>query len=607
MVSNGESRDRVSVRVLCAARPALEDERACGRQILRNMTRSLARDVLEGLQWVEGPEARTAEAEAKPFAYIAIDLVHEADTDSATPSVTMEGPAHWQAFELQQEPLNSLVRVLLLYERLSPGGAQAALAGYTQALSELVRASDGLVPASLDVPPLPDPFLVAAAYQQQLEFEYFGVPWPGDAGVSLDAPEGLRELLFFSEVAGSFNIECTVSLGRADWTFEASPLGGEEERFVHVCSGLGEALSAVPWQSVDRVEYRAAAEPGVKGMLLDFLFGRTGTWMPDFTVNGEPFISESERERWIRTIPAIAVTRLSADGESSRHDFFEPDALPQLQQEGLHVLRRGEITEFSVRLDEQELLNRLSVDTRGGDESAEAWDDSRLVIEFVAEDEELIDQLGSATHLLSRWVNVNGKRVIALHNEGQPSTLAIWDEDAQHAIGASIAYFSWWSDGGSAPISWDGGSEIVDLGNGWLQQRRWGDLGNETFITPGNVTARSVATCVLDLVAQEEATVAAALALEPLDPDRTLTGDERAKWENLIEELSVELTLNSDTPVMDLILASLETVPLYRQCREALREPYGLLGQQLRGALLEAVETGVIGGLMSGSWVRDAN
>lgn len=602
MVSNGESQHRITVRALCAARPALEDDRAHGTPAVRRVTRALARDVLEGLQWVEGSEARRAEAEAKPFASMMIDLVDEGvdDVESATSSVVMESPDHWQAFELEQEPLNSLVRILRLYGQLAPSGAEAALKGYAQAIGESVEDPGGLVPASLDAPPQPDPELVSAAYQLQVEVEYFGGPWPGDDRVIVANPPNLRELLFFREVGESSQPECRIHMTGGDWVFSASPPDADEDAFVHVCSGLGEALSAVPWQTIDRVEYGEVSAQSVRQMLVEFLEGRSGAWMPDFTVNGEPLVSESDRERLDRSIPVVALERFTADGQISRHEYFGPEALDELERAGLNVLRRGEATQFSVRLDPQDLLDHLTVDATGGDESAEGWTDPAVVADFVCQDEELTS--GSESHLLLRWATVNDKRVIALVDGGVPGTVALWDEDAQAAVGTSVAYFSWWSDGGGAPISWDGGSEVSDLGSGWLQYRRWGDLGNEVSVTPGNVTPQDVAAQVLHLVAHEEATVAAALALEPLDPDGTLTAEALATWRNLIEELSMELTLSTDRQVNDLLRASLEGDPLFRACRQALAEPNGVLGQQLEAALEETTESGLIGELLSGNW-----
>ena len=107
---------------------------------------------------------------------------------------------------------------------------------------------------------------------------------------------------------------------------------------------------------------------------------------------------------------------------------------------------------------------------------------------------------------------------------------------------------------------------------------------NEVTVFPIDGTPEGFANLLIDWVRLVEDTHlaaigAAALELEPLDPDSTLTGDERAEWADALDALahdeyeSTSMTIRATAEVKDLVRSGLAQDQVYAEIREALRAP----------------------------------
>ncbi len=147
---------------------------------------------------------------------------------------------------------------------------------------------------------------------------------------------------------------------------------------------------------------------------------------------------------------------------------------------------------------------------------------------------------------------------------------------------------------------------MTDLGHGWIMVRRWGDLDNTMEVLPGNSRPDQVASHVINLINQEECHVAAALALEPLDPNHTLPPNEREEWSELIGGLTVELAVDCDEDAARLIRRHLtEESASYRRARAALEQPNSALGQRFLRDLELAVSEDIPARLTHGAWLAE--
>lgn len=83
----------------------------------------------------------------------------------------------------------------------------------------------------------------------------------------------------------------------------------------------------------------------------------------------------------------------------------------------------------------------------------------------------------------------------------------------------------------------------------------------------------------------------AALTLEPLDPDRTLSDSARAAWERTITTAPSYITVHVDEPLLGLTRDAFATDPVYARAKAALALPATEEG----GLLLRAVESLQVG------------
>lgn len=107
---------------------------------------------------------------------------------------------------------------------------------------------------------------------------------------------------------------------------------------------------------------------------------------------------------------------------------------------------------------------------------------------------------------------------------------------------------------------------------------------NEVTVFPIDGTPEGFANMLIDWVRLVEDTHlvaigAAALELEPLDPNSTLTDDERAEWADALDALahdeyeSISMTIRATPEVKDLVRSGLAQDQVYADIREALRAP----------------------------------
>lgn len=107
---------------------------------------------------------------------------------------------------------------------------------------------------------------------------------------------------------------------------------------------------------------------------------------------------------------------------------------------------------------------------------------------------------------------------------------------------------------------------------------------NEVTVFPIDGAPEGFANMLIDWVRLVEdshlvAIGAAALELEPLDPNSTLTDDERAEWADALDALahdeyeSTSMTIRATAEVKDLVRSGLAQDQVYADIREALRAP----------------------------------
>ena len=108
-------------------------------------------------------------------------------------------------------------------------------------------------------------------------------------------------------------------------------------------------------------------------------------------------------------------------------------------------------------------------------------------------------------------------------------------EEVDYWAGETVADGFWYLEVG-APICGNGSNRIADLGErGWLVAQA-GDDGPQSEIVPRPKTADQVVDLLEQLVAIDPSyACAAALELEPLDPQQTLSPAARSRFERALE------------------------------------------------------------------------
>jgi len=201
---------------------------------------------------------------------------------------------------------------------------------------------------------------------------------------------------------------------------------------------------------------------------------------------------------------------------------------------------------------------------------------------------------------MEAWAEINDATVLLVTRDGAPGVVPVlYDVDEGDFVGLpTLVETSWFSDGGGAPISWNGGSRLSRLGSGLLVGTAWGDTrqGIEIIEAAGpRETAQAAAAFILEDGQQ----FAAAWELEPFDPDGRLTPEEATRWQELQEEVEVSVSIYLEPfEELQVLREQLLNDRGYAWVAGALRDPTSEAGQALLAKLEEAASTGVIGELM---------
>lgn len=526
--------------------------------------------------------------------------------------VSFDQPSDEVAAQLQKYPMRALICVLRLCDALEPSGAELALAGYREAIeSEPDLNPADLVPDNLQEPTPMTPHEIGQAFRDFLESQFFNGPWPQPAVAKVKVPEELSELTVYGHTDREPTDPplCIVNREAEGWVFRGyvdTYYEGNWHPFDHLCTDGEEALAAVPWHEAREVQTKGGSPEFIRSLLLDLAAEGTHKLnrLPTFTVDGQPLVNAAFRREFQNVVPPIVVHRHFADGRREEHELRGEDALTQLVTQGLHILRRGESTEYTCMMAPETLMDALVVDTSGGDEQPDDWADTDQPGEWQAEVDEMRSALAESP-LLVRWARVNEYLLAAFHEDKHEPGLAMFDTYEMEILpnGPELARYSWFSESGGAPVSWDGGSCVADLGRGWLMIRRWGDLESMLEISTGSSDLAEAAT-IFYLIQLEEAYLPAAIELEALDPNNSLTADERAEWAELLSEVTMGLDLDCSTAVTELLRQMLSEVSDYQQTKAALDAPTEPLGQRLKSALDDFARDGVLGGLLANAWTR---
>lgn len=206
------------------------------------------------------------------------------------------------------------------------------------------------------------------------------------------------------------------------------------------------------------------------------------------------------------------------------------------------------------------------------------------------------------------WTSLDSHPVlgVSLENEGIADPIpALIDFDENPPIRAHIiGEYSWFSESGGAPISWDGGSQISRLRGSLGFEGQFGDEGNDwkAIVLPEEES--EMAELLRGWIEECEAEVTAAISFEKLDPHETLSDSAREEWTDLIEAFvrSARVWLDVAPGTFDLLRATLTENERYSRTCEALRNPGDTLGSRLHKALSDFAEDGVLGPVELEDW-----
>ena len=269
----------------------------------------------------------------------------------------------------------------------------------------------------------------------------------------------------------------------------------------------------------------------------------------------------------------------------------------------LRTVRRGAISEYTLNQGPPEwggLLSLLRISTAGGDEDGEGWPQS-VAGEWADSDDYVREIIGSAP-VVNRWCTVEGLRLVPLQ-VGRKTVPMLVDLDSELEGLREVAEYTWFSESGGAPISWDGGNSLSVVDESLVWTRQWGDQDEESKFSRLPRTPLSLAGLIADWIISIGAEVPAAFSLEPFDPKGTLGSEDAEIWRNRFESLNASLGFNLDADVLAHLGRRLaRRNPLYRRTRNAFLRPQGKDGQALATALDAVLRHGVLGQLLYGNW-----
>ena len=231
----------------------------------------------------------------------------------------------------------------------------------------------------------------------------------------------------------------------------------------------------------------------------------------------------------------------------------------------------------------------------------ELWDE-QIAEDWIADDE-FADAYFEDLSLIPRWVSVNGLRLVCLSVEGGPTRLAepvLVDFSEQEFVPRrELVTHGWFSESGGAPISWDGGNSLSELSQHFLLMRQWGDYGNEARC----VLIPSTTSALVELIARwamgVQADVAWALATTQLDPQASLSADDRELWEARVDAPELSLSLDLSVELREAVTKQLRGTDRFARIAEGLTDPHGEEGQRLAEAFDDVMESGVLGAILN--------
>jgi hypothetical protein len=334
--------------------------------------------------------------------------------------------------------------------------------------------------------------------------------------------------------------------------------------------------------------------------LIDLLRGEP--ILPDGQVLSlEKTFLSGRRERWLVAADqgAVTVTRWvnGAQGWAMRAESHSADpAAAFAANPGLRTVRAGTISEYTLSpsLPAAKVMGWIRLATSSSKDAPGRRCSDEQAREWLDEDATVSQILDGTPHVLP-WCRIDRLRVAAVR-PGRRWAPVLIDMDEQEVVsGREFARFTWFSESGGAPVSWDGGNSLALVGDALIQVRQWGDMGSAMTWRAVPRQPSGLADLVASWVTQVGGVLAAALMLEPLSPF--------ADWDEMFEEVTFDLWFDLDDSTMAKVRRRLATTSSsYRAVRKALAQPRSAVGKRLASALRDAQESGVTGELMWGGW-----
>jgi hypothetical protein len=168
------------------------------------------------------------------------------------------------------------------------------------------------------------------------------------------------------------------------------------------------------------------------------------------------------------------------------------------------------------------------------------------------------------------------------------------DEYGEALAGEELAGYSWHSESGGAPISWDGGAELLRLNGALGLDHRWGDIETGSSLVQLPADPEGLAELIACWVSGDDGSglLSVAFAYEPFDPGSSMSAEDREYWQQLLNAVDVNVTLTPDADTQVLVRHVLERQDDYAALKDALAHPAGENGQKLHSALRKFADNG---------------
>lgn len=168
------------------------------------------------------------------------------------------------------------------------------------------------------------------------------------------------------------------------------------------------------------------------------------------------------------------------------------------------------------------------------------------------------------------------------------------DDDEEGLAGEELARFTWFSESGGAPISWNGGAELLRLNGPVGLDHRWGDIEDGSSLVELPADPEGLAELIGEWLRDDDGTslLGAAFAYEPFDPGGSLSAQHREEWQQLLGAVDVNVTLTLDADTRVLVRQVLERQVGYAALKDALAHPTSQTGRMLQRALKEFADNG---------------